>query len=277
MGSGLAVFHVGTTLAYTLAAVAHLMLFYRRWDRLTRELTRCAWILHTGALALLVLRTGRFPAYTIPEAAVFLTWLLVGLYLVYDWRSRNLGAGVFLLPVIFLLLVAGAGLPRAVPASAPGPAPPVPVAIVAGHALVALFALGCSVGAFVAGAMYLLLEWQLRRKAMGPLSYRLPSLEGLDLWGHRCVAAGFTLLTLAMVSGSLFAGRLWGHAGWALDAKLLWTLLTWGLYAGYLAVRRYRGWGGRQAAWWSILGFLSAAANYLVINRFASDWHRFDL
>lgn len=273
MGGWITALFVTTTAAYTLAAVAHLLIMYQReWDTLTRWLTRTAWVLHTVVLGLLVVSTGRFPAYTVFEAALFTTWILVFNYLVYDVKVRNLAAGAFLIPVIFLLLITAVALPKPAP-EAEGLN--LPTSLVVGHALVALLAYVFFVTAFVSAAMYLLLERQLRRKALSPLYYRLPSLEALDTWGHRFIAGGVTLLSFSVLAGAIFASRLWTGEGWPIDAKILWTLLTWLLYVAYLAVRRYRGWGGRRAAWWAIWGFLGVVTNYLVINRFASELHRF--
>jgi ABC-type transport system involved in cytochrome c biogenesis permease subunit len=45
-------------------------------------------------------------------------------------------------------------------------------------------------------------------------------------------------------------------SGGGLDALMAVTVLTWGVYAAYLALRRLAGWRGRRAAYLVLAGFV---------------------
>ncbi|SPF44382.1 hypothetical protein SBA1_530038 [Candidatus Sulfotelmatobacter kueseliae] len=51
-----------------------------------------------------------------------------------------------------------------------------------------------------------------------------------------------------------WANRAWGSY-WNWDPKETWAAITWLVYAGYLHMRITRGWRGRRAAYFAILGF----------------------
>ena len=64
----------------------------------------------------------------------------------------------------------------------------------------------------------------------------------------------FPLLTLMIASGAYWANQTWGSY-WSWDPKETWAAITWLVYAGYLHMRITRGWRGRRAAYFAILGF----------------------
>lgn len=104
---------------------------------------------------------------------------------------------------------------------------------------------------------YLLVEFQLRRKAISPLFTRLPSLVDFDLALGEFLLAGFVLLTLGLGIGIGFAEKYWTDR-WYLDPKILFSALVWFLYAVLLALRKssqvYR---GRRSALMALFGFLA--------------------
>jgi cytochrome c-type biogenesis protein CcsB len=100
-----------------------------------------------------------------------------------------------------------------------------------------------------ASLLYLLLLW--RRE---DLERMLPSAETLDRLTYKTVGIAFPLLTLMIASGAYWANRTWGSY-WSWDPKETWALITWFVYAGYLHMRITRGWRGRRAAYFAILGF----------------------
>ncbi len=103
--------------------------------------------------------------------------------------------------------------------------------------------------AFLISLLYLLLAW--RREA---LENMMPSAEILDRLTYKTVGIAFPLLTLMIAAGAYWANRTWGSY-WSWDPKETWALITWLVYAGYLHMRITRGWRGRRAAYFAILGF----------------------
>ena len=111
------------------------------------------------------------------------------------------------------------------------------------------FILSGLVGGIFASLLYLLLLW---RRA--DLERMLPSAEELDRITYRTIAVAFPLLTLMIAAGAYWANRTWGSY-WSWDPKETWAAITWLVYAGYLHMRITRGWRGRRAAYFAILGF----------------------
>jgi len=111
------------------------------------------------------------------------------------------------------------------------------------------FLLSGLVGGIFASLLYLLLLW---RRA--DLECMLPSAEELDRITYRTIAIAFPLLTLMIAAGAYWANRTWGSY-WSWDPKETWAAITWLVYAGYLHMRITRGWRGRRAAYFAILGF----------------------
>ncbi len=106
------------------------------------------------------------------------------------------------------------------------------------------------VGGLFLSLMYLMLWW--RRSG---LEQMLPSAETLDRLTYKTVGIAFPLLTLMIASGAYWANRTWGSY-WSWDPKETWALITWLVYAGYLHMRITRGWRGRRAAYFAVIGFI---------------------
>jgi len=111
------------------------------------------------------------------------------------------------------------------------------------------FILSGLVGGIFASLLYLLLLW--RRPDLERL---LPSADNLDRITYKTICIAFPLLTLMIAAGAYWANRTWGSY-WSWDPKETWAAITWLVYAGYLHMRITRGWRGRRAAYFAILGF----------------------
>jgi ABC-type transport system involved in cytochrome c biogenesis permease subunit len=111
------------------------------------------------------------------------------------------------------------------------------------------FLLAGIIGGIVAGLLYLLLLW--RREGLQKM---LPSADKLDDVTYKIICIAFPLLTLMIAAGAYWANQAWGSY-WSWDPKETWAAITWLVYAGYLHMRITRGWKGRRAAWFAILGF----------------------
>jgi cytochrome c-type biogenesis protein CcsB len=111
------------------------------------------------------------------------------------------------------------------------------------------FLLAGMVGGIVAGLLYLLLLW--RREGLQKM---MPSADVLDRVTYKIICIAFPLLTLMIAAGAYWANQAWGSY-WSWDPKETWAAITWLVYAGYLHMRITRGWKGRRAAWFAILGF----------------------
>ena len=82
----------------------------------------------------------------------------------------------------------------------------------------------------------------------------LPPLLTLEKLLFRLIAAGFVLLTLTIASGLLFSEELFGRV-FRFDHKTVFAVISWVMFAGILAGRRFYGWRGRVALRWVIASF----------------------
>jgi cytochrome c-type biogenesis protein CcsB len=111
------------------------------------------------------------------------------------------------------------------------------------------FILAGLVGGIFANLLYLLLLWR-----RDDLELHLPDADTLDRITYKTICIAFPLLTLMIAAGAYWANRAWGSY-WNWDPKETWAAITWLVYAGYLHMRITRGWRGRRAAYFAILGF----------------------
>jgi cytochrome c-type biogenesis protein CcsB len=111
------------------------------------------------------------------------------------------------------------------------------------------FILAGLVSGIFASLLYLMMVW---RRA--DLERLLPTAETLDRITYKTIGIAFPLLTLMIAAGAYWANRTWGSY-WSWDPKETWAAITWLVYAGYLHMRITRGWRGRRAAYFAILGF----------------------
>jgi len=111
------------------------------------------------------------------------------------------------------------------------------------------FLLGGMVTGIFASLLYLMLLWR-----RSDLESMLPSADTLDQVTYKTICIAFPLLTGMIAAGAYWANRTWGSY-WSWDPKETWAAITWLVYAGYLHMRITRGWRGRRAAYFAILGF----------------------
>jgi cytochrome c-type biogenesis protein CcsB len=214
------------------------------------------------------LESGYTPITNPHESLSFFSLAVVGVFLAFQWKYRAVILGSFLMPVAFIILLASASFPSAVtPLS-----PTLKSGWLAIHAVGAFAAYATFTVAFCAGVMYLLQERYLKKKLLGVLFRRLPSLDILDDINYRCLAFGLPLLTIAITSGSLWAKSAWG-AYWSWDPKETWSLVTWFVYAALLHGRLTTGWRGRRAAILAIVGFCVILFTFLGVNLLLPGHH----
>ncbi len=257
-------------LVSTLGYVSSLMGKQVRIAKLARWLMCGAFCFHSLFLLSRIFETGRIPILGCHEVLNFFAWIMAGIFLILQFRTRTAVLGAFVSPVVLLLLIyASRGLGAAVtmPAVLQGALVPFHVFLsVAGEALFAL--------ASCAGAMYLLQDRFLKQKTARRISAVLPSLGELDRINHFCLLWGFPLLTLGLLVGAFWARVVWGSS-WQWDPKQVWTLAVWGTYAILLHQRLAIGWKGHKPAVLSLLAFLFFLTAFLVGKNFFPTIHRF--
>jgi cytochrome c-type biogenesis protein CcsB len=227
------------------------------------------FITHAVSLVFAWRETQHLPVTNLHEALSFFAFVIVLAFLLTYARYRLESLSVFVFPLVFILTLAANLV-----SSPPSPRPEalksflfyihIPATFL-GYA--ALFV------SFAAGIMYLIQENELKRKRPQAFYYRLPSLEICDDLGYTSLSFGFPLLTIGIVAGSLWASRAWGKY-WGWDPKMVWTFMTWLVYAILIHFRLSSGLRGRRAAFMSILGFLFVLITFIG-TRFQGTAHPF--
>jgi len=218
----------------------------------------CGYLLHTLAVGMVSMREG-FPAVTqTREALLLYSWLLAGVYLLAQMKYRLTVLGSIIAPLSFLMCFSAFAF-----GSPSGELPPalktywLPLHVTFAFLGNAVFAL-----AFGVSLMYLFQDYQLKRKKVPGLALRFPSLETLDRMNYVFLVWGFPLMTLGILTGSLWAGMSWGNY-WSWDPRLVFSALTWLLYGLLIHGRFTAGLKGRKAALLTVVGFVVVLGYFL--------------
>lgn len=219
-----------------------------RAGRLATWGVRVGWLVQTALLALQAARSDGFPWSTWAGSLNLFVWLVVGTYLIWGCRPRYRLLGLAVLPlavVLFALARLGGGT------DAGGSSHYSNLFLVLHVGLVLAAFAGFTLAAGLS-ALYLWQERRLKRRETSILRRRAPSLARLDEVATRTIAFALPALTLGIAVGAL---RLRDRGG-GFDALMAVTVLTWAVYAGALALRRFAGWRGRRAAYLVLAGFV---------------------
>jgi ABC-type uncharacterized transport system permease subunit len=218
----------------------------------TRALT-LSTALHFLYLVLDYALSGRTPLATLHQTLAVLSLLIAVSFLATMRRHRLPVLGAFITPVTLLLLLAAAFKSSAAEVPEGVRSVLLPFHIAVNVLGIAAFAL-----AFAVAVAYVIQEQLLRKRQVGGVFQRLPSLDVLDSWGLRLVTIGFPLFTAGVVTGSIWAARLGNVLGFSTGQGF--ALLAWLFFASVLFSRAAGGWRGRRAAIGTMLGFLCAMA-----------------
>ncbi len=187
--------------------------------------------------------TGHFPLANFYEASALCAFLIaLGFLLVYSFYQVSVFS-VCLFPVVFVMTLLGAA-EFPVGDWSNGVVRNTWLAIHVGTVLIGYAAL---ILAAVASMYYLLKERQLKRKQV-VAGARLPSLAILDRLITQAMNAGFVFITIATVTGVIWASIETGTR-WIHDPKIGFFLFTWAFYLAMIFLRVSAGWRGRRMAW----------------------------
>jgi ABC-type uncharacterized transport system permease subunit len=204
---------------------------------------RLGWIAQTALLAVQAARADGFPWSTWAGSLNLFVWLVVGTYLIWGCRPRYRLLGLAVMPLAALLFVVS----RVGGGTASGERSHYGNLFLVLHVglVLAAFA-GFTLAAALAG-LYVVEERRLQRHSPDILRRRLPSLVVLEQLTTRTIVISLPLLTVGLAAGLI---RL-HEVGGTFDASMVAAVVTWLVYAGFLAARAT----GRNAAYLAMLGF----------------------
>ncbi|MEO6165810.1 MAG: cytochrome c biogenesis protein, partial [Candidatus Binatia bacterium] len=213
---------------------------------------------HTAALLVRFANEGFAAVALMGEALLFKSWLMVGVYLLIQLKYRLTVLGGIVAPLAFLMCLAALAFGKADAEIPPGlESFWLPLHVTLAFLGNAVFAL-----AFGVSLIYLLQERHLKHKKMTALLKRFPPLESLDRLNLMLLLWGFPLMTLGILTGSLWAGIHWGDY-WSWEPRQISSGLAWLFYGAILHGRITAGLRGKKAALLTMVGFCVVLGYFL--------------
>ena len=260
-----------TIFLYMLSTTAYLTYLFLQKNYLHQTgyfLLLAGFICHTTAIVQEFVKSGHMPVGNLQETLSLAGWAIAGVFVAIQTKFKLKMLGIFAAPLATLVIITATLLP-----SVPAQTTEIfknfwliahVVVIFIGEAA---FALACGLG-----LLYLIQENAVKNKKHRFFFKRLPSLDLLDTTGYACIVVGFTLLTLGLITGFVYAKSVWGRF-WSWDPKEVWSGITWIFYAALLHERLTVGWRGRKSAMMAIIGFGVLLFTFLGVNLLLKGHH----
>jgi len=232
----------------------------RRWlTGLSLGLFLLAWLTHTLYLADLafqgvVQQQGLRFLKTWADWSIVAAWTIALAYCIMLWRRSDKQIGIFLLPLILVLVILAVVFPSESPIGRANSTVSFwrmvhSMAMLIGTMLVAL--------GFASAVMYFVHAWNLKRSLSMRMPFRLPSLEYLQQMGRNCILGSAASIGFGVVSGAIMNFTRDGSVAWT-DRGILFTsaLFAWLCIAAVAQkISSHRGKGEWTAAL-NILSFI---------------------
>jgi cytochrome c-type biogenesis protein CcsB len=244
---------------------------------------------------------GYFPLSNLYESLLFLTWLLLTIYLYIETKTKSKLIGSILIPVALLI----SGFANLTLSPEMQKASPLVPALQSNWLMMHVSMMLLSYGTLIVGSLLCILFLVISRykevdlklmddsslplynimldyyeaKLVAPSNEiselgKLKLLQSLDNWSYRIIGLGFPFLTIGIISGGVWANEAWGSY-WSWDPKETWALITWLVFATYLHARITKGWGGKKTAILGGLGFFVIWVCYLGVNFLGKGLHSY--
>lgn len=255
---------------YLISMVLYFIFFTVKNEKMgnyATQIIKLAFLFHTLALVARTIGSGRVPLTNQYEFATSFAWGIALCFIFFEKKYDFRAMGTFVTPLIFIIIGYAAMQNK-------GVRPLMPalqsnwLTIHVATAVISYGAFGVACG--VSG-MYLLREKFSKDEFF---IKHIPSLEKLDIISYRTISLGYLFLTIVMVTGAIWAERAWGRY-WAWDPKETWSFITWVIYSIYLHARIAKGWKGRRAALFSVIGFICVLFTYIGVNTLLPSIHSY--
>jgi ABC-type transport system involved in cytochrome c biogenesis permease subunit len=212
---------------------------------------------HLAALVLRGLEKGRFPAATMGEALLLVSFFVVLIYLILYIFYKAHWFSFFVLPAAAVMLLVPLHMPLPEQSAVDFHHP-----LFASHTALVLLAAAFLLGHAVMSMLYIWQEHALKARRIFLAGHLSPPLDVCDRMGTRLLGLGFVCLTLGILTGALWAARARGNF-FAWKFPEIFALLAWLLFGALLELRLARGVRGRAAALLSLAGLLTLAAVFV--------------
>jgi len=260
-----------TILFYMLSTVAYFAFLFLQKDNAQRigyYLILAGFACHTATIFFGFAKSGYLPVGNLRETLLLAGWAVAGGFLIFQYKFNLKILGIFAAPTISLIVV----LATLVPSEPYQTTKIFKNFWLISHVMAIFFGEAFFTLAAGLGVLYLIQENAIKTKRHRFFFKRLPSLDLLDSSGYACIVVGFSLLTLGLVTGLVYAKSYWGRF-WSWDPKEVWSAITWIFYAVLLHERLTVGWRGRRSAIMAIIGFGVIMFTFLGVNLLLDGHH----
>ena len=244
---------------------------------------------------------GYFPLSNLYESLLFLTCMLLTIYLYIETKTKSKLIGSVLIPVT-LLINGFANLTLSPEMQKSSPLVP---ALQSNWLMMHVSMMLLSYGTLIMGSLLSILFLVISRfkeidlkivdnsslplynimldyyeaKLVAPSTEiselgKIKLLQSIDNWSYRIIGLGFPFLTIGIISGGVWANEAWGSY-WSWDPNETWALITWLVFATYLHARITKGWEGKKTAVLGGLGFFVIWICYLGVNFLGKGLHSY--
>jgi ABC-type uncharacterized transport system permease subunit len=244
----------------TLAAFVAILGRRRWWDRIVPALIGAGCIMHLAALVCRGIELGHCPLHTTGEIVSFLSLAGMLIFLFGFYRRGMQVLAVVLLPLSLVLAVISNLLPTQ-------------TLRLEGSSLDRLLTFHVAFSTLGVAALFLTLAasliylWQERalkqKSGASLLRLRLPALDTCDSLIYGTLVTGFLLMTLAIITGSLWKASTPDSTFWLWEKREILALLAWVIFGSLIAGRLLAGWRGRKAAYLVIVGVVAVLLRML--------------
>jgi len=293
----------GILLFALVAYWVNLALF--RNSNLLAKMGRLSTIIANGMLFFILgsrwIIAGYFPLSNLYESLLFLTCMLLTIYLYIETKTNSKLIGSVLIPVTLLIN----GFANLTLSPEMQKASPLVPALQSNWLMMHVSMMLLSYGTLIMGSLLSILFLVISRfqeidlkivdnsslplynimldyyeaKLVAPSTEiselgKIKLLQSIDNWSYRIIGLGFPFLTIGIISGGVWANEAWGSY-WSWDPKETWALITWLVFATYLHARITKGWEGKKTAVLGSLGFFVIWICYLGVNFLGKGLHSY--
>mgnify|MGYP000861107255 CR=1 FL=1 len=255
---------------YIISVVLYFLFFSiknENYGRYGSYFVKAAFLFHTIALVVRGIGAKRMPLTNQYEFATSFAWGIALCFILFEEKYKFRIMGTFVTPIIFIIIGYASMLNKGVRPLMPA----LQSHWLTIHVTMAIISYGAFGVACGISGMYLLREKFSKDEFFVK---HMPSLLKLDLISYRAISLGYLFLTLVIITGAIWAERAWGRY-WAWDPKETWSFITWIIYSVYLHLRLTKGWKGKRAAIFSVIGFISVLFTYIGVNTLLPSIHSY--
>lgn len=258
-------------LCYVLSTVLYGVYLFRQKDILQKAgfiLAVSGFGIHTLDILFVFFRLGYLPLINLRNTFGIAAWSIAFVFILFRLKTNIKVMGIYAAPLVTLVYIASLNLPD-ISKETSGVFKSFWLVL---HVIMSFIGEAALAMACGAGILYLIQEHAIKSKKRGFFYSRLPSLEQLDSAGYTSIVVGFTVFTLGLIVGLVYAKMVWHRfADW--DPKEIWTGITWLVYAALVHERIAVGWRGRRSAIMAIVAFALLLFSFLGVNMWIGGHH----